>query len=448
VQFSFLGMHHLKKIFVFAVKLVCFNILILHVFLGPRDVFAINYLLSPKDLISRQKVGSGSQTFTITTDHTVTFSMQSGIAWGQGGEIVFDFTTTTNGQNGSATGNKFFISATSTWVISDFSVTGDSLTTIDSINAATSSSPVHSDLIYSGSACATSGASRVAIALVSKTDGSEPIFGFKRCGSGASGATSISITINGESATNGQIGNPSTTGTYAVTLLHKTGATYNNSSTGNTMSSQGQLAIQIISNDQLALTATTSPIVSFTVQSITSLSSCNSSITDSGGSFSFPNPLLRQAINSSQNWICIYLNSNSGTTTKGRVYVNSVNGVLTTQSGYPPAVTCTATTCIPDEAITTPSSSALAIGTEGYGLCVDTSGGNTNATATSPFNASPCTIAATNSTVGTAGKNQQEIWSTTSQAANAAILAKLSLSDTTPAGTYTDTILFIGVGIF
>jgi hypothetical protein len=223
--------------------------------------------------------------------------------------------------------------------------------------------------------------------------------------------------------------NPGTAGSYVVTL-------------GGT-SITGSFAIAIVTDDQVGITATVYPSITFDVGAQVAATACDGTFSADGGTVAL-GTLSTTAVTSSDAssvyHICSRLTTNSAS--GAVVTVKSLNGGLT------------ATYTIPSNTAT-----PLAINTAGYGLCVGSVVGDTGKdtsipagvtpTRVSPFAGSPCT--STDNNIGGVTTSAQSIWSVSaaSQNAFARIYVKAGISGTVPPSTgYADTLTFVATGTF
>lgn len=204
----------------------------------------------------------------------------------------------------------------------------------------------------------------------------------------------------------------------------------------------GQFAIAIVTDDQVGVTATVDPSITFVVGAGTG--TCNGSWSTNGGTVAL-GTLTTGAITSSTvssvNHICTLVSTNA--TSGAIVTVKSANASLksTSVSGD-----------------TIPSASAaMAAGTANYGLCGDDVTGKASTTPTSadpaldsPYTGS-CTNGAAAGTVGLVDGTARTIWHVTgpTSAAYQEIQVKAAISGTTKAHSdYTDTLTFVATGTF
>jgi len=225
--------------------------------------------------------------------------------------------------------------------------------------------------------------------------------------------------------------NPASPGTNLVTIGGVAGIT-------------GSFAVASVTNDQVGVTASVNPAITFDVGAQASGTGCDGTFSADGGTVAL-GTLSTSTVTSSDAssimHICSRLTTNAGS--GAVVTVKSLNGNLTSTAGTIPSNTAT----------------PLAINTAGYGLCVGSAGADTGfdvtvpigvlPTRVSPFNNASCTAAAHN--IGGVTQSAQSIWSVSgaSQSAFARIYVKAGISGTVPASaSYSDTLTFVATGTF
>jgi hypothetical protein len=263
------------------------------------------------------------------------------------------------------------------------------------------------------------------------------------CGSGTAsaglGTTILTITGTGGGCTGTLVvgsvtpftsTNPSSAGSYTVTL-------------GGT-SITGSFAVAIVTDDQVGVSASVDPSITFDVGAQASATACASGFNTDGGTVALGTLSTTTVTSSDANsvmHICSRLTTNAAS--GAVVTVKSANGNLTSTAGTIPSNTAT----------------PLATNTAGYGLCVGSAGADTGFDVTipvgvlptriSPFNNASCTSAAHN--IGAVTTSAQSIWSVSaaSQNAFARIYVKAGISSTVPASaSYSDTLTFVATGTF
>ncbi len=230
--------------------------------------------------------------------------------------------------------------------------------------------------------------------------------------------------------------NPSGTGSVVVTVVTGVG----------TGGISGSFALTIVTADQVSITASIDPSITFNVGSQSSGTACAGSFAGNGGTVAL-GTLTTGAVATSDTGvanICTRVTTNAGS--GAVVTVKSLNGSLKS-------------TAVPGDVISS-STATLTAGTNGYGLCVGSGGGASETgkdvttpagatpTATAPF-ASSCTTAAHN--VGALTTSAQGIWSVTGAVQNGyfKLYVKAAISGTQPAHSdYADTLTFVATGTF
>jgi hypothetical protein len=235
-----------------------------------------------------------------------------------------------------------------------------------------------------------------------------------------------------------------TTGTLTITGFTGTnpsGAGSNTVAITGTANVVGSFAVTTVANDQISITASIDPSITFNVGMQSSGTACAGTFSGNGGTVAL-GTLTTGAVATSDNGsignICSRLTTNAGS--GAVVTVTSANGAL--KSGTDQINSATAT---------------LVAGTSGYGICAGSSSDSGKDTttpvsatpaATSPFN-STCTAAA--HSVGALTTSPQSIWSVPNASQNAyfKIYVKAAISGTVPAHTnYADTLTFVATGTF
>jgi len=221
-------------------------------------------------------------------------------------------------------------------------------------------------------------------------------------------------------------------GTYVVTLAGSAGIT-------------GTFAVVIVSDDQVSITASIDPSITFNIGSQAAATACDGTFAGNGGTVAL-GTLTTGAVTSSDASSVFHICS--------RVTTNAGSGAVVTVKSLNAALKSTA---VGTDTIAS-SSATLVAGTSGYGLCAGSAGGDSgkDATtpvggtpaATSPFNGS-CTNAA--HAVGGLTTGAQSIWSVPTATQNAffRMYVKAAISGTVPAHSdYADTLTFVATGTF
>ena len=244
---------------------------------------------------------------------------------------------------------------------------------------------------------------------------------------------------------NDHITNPGSAGSYAVTV-------------GGTFGDTGSLGVGITSDDQVIVTATVDPTLTFNIGATNA--TCDNAFAGNGGTVALgtlqstavaASGATRNGAGGTVEHICARLSTNA--TAGYNVTVKSTNGSLKSTSA--------SADMIPVAAVTgTPTSVTSTSGTPSYGLCFGTGGTSgvdvTTPVGTAPSATSPYNPTCTSST--TIGDLYGQLSTTTSQVLSGASVAqnawatlrvKALISATTPAhNDYTDTLTFVATGTF
>ncbi len=242
------------------------------------------------------------------------------------------------------------------------------------------------------------------------------------------GCTAGTLTINFTGT------NPGTAGSKTSTMAGGAGLT------------GASYAEAIVTDDQVSVTASVDPSITFNVGTQAPPSSgCTAAFAGNGGSVAFGS-LSTASISSSDvntvNHICTRVSTNAGS--GAVVTVKSLNASLKSTS--------VAGDTIPS------ATAAMAAGTSNYGLCASAT--VSGLTATVPVGATPTRSAPFNSTcaadtaagsVGALTTSAQTVWSVSGAVSNGFFLLvlKAAISATQPAhNDYTDTLTFVATGTF
>jgi len=259
-------------------------------------------------------------------------------------------------------------------------------------------------------------------------------------GSIGSGTASVNVaTVTLTSCTAGALTitsftgtNPASPGSNVVTLGGAAGLT-------------GTFAVTTVTDDQISITASIDPSITFNVGSQASATACDGTFVGNGGTVAL-GTLTTGAIASSDvssvAHICTRVTTNAGS--GAAVTVKSLNAAL--QSVGTPGDKINSATA------------ALAAGSSGYGVCAGSGGSDTGKDATTPAGVTPARVSpfnsscdASNHNVGALTTSAQNIWtvSQATQNAFARIWVKAAISGTVPAHTdYSDTLTFVATGTF
>lgn len=217
-------------------------------------------------------------------------------------------------------------------------------------------------------------------------------------------------------------------GTYTVTLAGSAGIT-------------GTFAVVIVSEDQVSITASVDPSITFNVGANLG---CSGAFSGNGGTVAL-GAITTGAVATSNgttvNNICTRVTTNAGS--GAAVTVRSLNAALTSTST--PAHTIASATA------------TLAGGTNGYGLCAgstsDSGRDSTTPAGSVPAASSPFSSTCTNTghQVGQLTTGTQTVWTIAGPSQNAYfnLYVKAAISGTQPAHTdYADTLTFIATATF
>ncbi|MFC1703022.1 beta strand repeat-containing protein [Patescibacteria group bacterium] len=229
----------------------------------------------------------------------------------------------------------------------------------------------------------------------------------------------------------------------AQITLHSTPGAYEISWTNDS----GTAIIAVVDSDQVSVSGTVNPTITFNVGSQAAATACNGTFTTSGGTLGL-GTLSTSTVTSSDAASIPHICS--------RVSHNGTGGaVVSVKSLYGEM----RSTSVPADTITSATATPLSVGVEGYGMCVGSGGSDTGLDVTVPVGSSPVRVAPfNNATCTNTGHNiggltgsTQTIWSLAgpSQNAFARIYVKASISAITEAhDDYTDTLTFIATGTY
>ncbi len=256
-------------------------------------------------------------------------------------------------------------------------------------------------------------------------------------GSGTVGSNTATVTLT--SCTAGTLTitsftgtNPAGAGSNLVTVTGAAGLT-------------GSFAVTTVTSDQVSITASIDPSITFNVGSQASATACDGTFSGNGGTVGL-GTLTTGAVASSDAssvpHICSRITTNAGS--GAAVSVKSLNAALQSVA-------------VSGDKINS-ATATLAAGTSGYGLCAGSAGGDSGKDVTTPVGASPAAVSPFNSActsavhnVGALTTSAQNVWNTTGAVANGffRLYVKAAISGTVPAHTdYADTLTFIATGTF
>lgn len=264
--------------------------------------------------------------------------------------------------------------------------------------------------------------------------GTAPVFGSTvstmtaTCGTG--GCSAGTVTITGGTATN-----PGITGYFILEI------------TNDENSDSAVLAVAISDSDFVSVTAIIDPVISFNIGTQSQASPCSELFSGNEGTLALGILSFTDVVSSDQtvpsaiDHICSRVTTNA--TNGASVTIRSASVGLASNST--PADVIDAT---PPGTITT-----LTPGTEGFGVCVDSSGGSGSALGASPSAVAPydgtCTDA--DHDVGGVDGTDRTIWSVDgpTDRAHMSVLVKAAIDGTTAVhNDYEDTLTFIATGNF
>lgn len=391
-----------KKIFTTVIK-ISFVSLVLAMSLFQFNVLPAraDALASVSDLMTRLADSTPSNTYS---DHTIQFTLPAGInfdATGSEDQINIDFDDGFTRVVGFS--------------VSDFTIT-DGTTTWNILNALQGAAPQTPDCTFATS-------EHVSIAFETDTD----IFRFRACaGTGftpsVDGAT-ITITINGNGPSSGYYANPAAAGSKQIDI--------DVDDEGTAGVHSGALAVGIVPDDRVTVTATVDPFLTFDIDTTTVAMPG----TETGAPYSVElGTLSASAIKTSNNSTVksIYLDFQTNAASGGTVTVQDSNaGLASAATGH----------------TISSSSGLLSAGTERYGICYSSvSNLDTYYPTYHTGNCTPTkhTVGALQTTpqnfIGTSGPNTP---------GRVEVLVKAAISNVTSAAPdYTDTLTFIATGTF
>lgn len=263
------------------------------------------------------------------------------------------------------------------------------------------------------------------------------------CGAGvatASFATNVLTVTSGGTVCTGALTvtpytgtNPASAGSKTITLAGTAGIT-------------GSFAIAIVTDDQVSVTASVDPSITFNVGAEASVTACAGTFAGNGGTVAL-GTLTTGAVASSDaasvNHICTRVSTNAGS--GAVVTVKSLNAALKS-------------TAVPGDTIAS-GTATLVAGTSGYGLCAGSAGVDSGKDTTTPVGATPtrtapfagATCTAAGHDVGVLTTGAQNVWTLSAASQNAffRLYVKAAISGTVPAhNDYTDTLTFVATGTF
>ncbi len=208
----------------------------------------------------------------------------------------------------------------------------------------------------------------------------------------------------------------------------------------------GTFAVAIVTDDQVSVTASVDPSLTFNVGAEASATACAGTFAGNGGTVAL-GTLTTGAVASSDassvNHICSRVSTNAGS--GAVVTVKSTNAALKSTS-------------TPADVINS-ATATLVAGTSGYGLCAGSAGADSGKDSTTPTGATPARVSPFNGTtctssghdVGALTTSAQNAWTLSGPSQNAffRMYVKAAISATVPAhNDYTDTLTFVATGTF
>lgn len=276
----------IKKIASSFILVSFFSFSVLGVFL-PRFANAAP-ITSARDTMTRLKIST-------TADHTLGFTLPTGVTFDSNDELRIDFPHSSGFTQGG------------TWATGDFTFNDGTSRTINAVEATASPN---------GSVTGCSdGANNVGVEI----DTTNLVFAVIPCGvsfSASATAASITFTIDGTTI-NGTLTNPSGAGSYIITISNDED---NNSSDDDTVS----IAIRIVNDDQVVVTATVDPTLTFALSANSVALGTLSSSAPSSGSHT-----ITAATNGSGGFVVSY---NGATLTSGVNTISAIGGTAAASS--------------------------------------------------------------------------------------------------------------------
>jgi hypothetical protein len=249
------------------------------------------------------------------------------------------------------------------------------------------------------------------------------------------GGTACTGTLTIGSVTPFTATNPGSAGSYTVTL-------------GGTGSVTGSYAVPIVNNDQVGITATVNPSITFDVGSQASATACAGTFNSDGGTVAL-GTLSTASVTSSDD-------VNSTPHICSRLTTNAASGAVVTVASANAAL---ASISKPTDTIASATATPLLPSVSGYGLCAGSAGSDSGKDATTPTGASPSAVApfnnvncdSTHHNIGGLTLSPQNVWTVSAASQNAffRLYIKASVSGTVPSHSdYADTLTFVATGTF
>jgi hypothetical protein len=357
---------------------------------------------SKSDTMTRLKIST-------TADHTVRFTLPSGVDFDHTGgrdSVSVDFPS------------GFTSSASGTWVTGDFTFNDGTARTVNAVAQGSGVTDV---------GCA-DGANNVGIAV----DTAAAVFKVLPCGTSYTASTStstVTLTIDG-TTTDGTLTNPSSAGSNTISL-----SMVDNGSTAN---QTGSLAVSIADDDQVTVTATVDPSITFDLDTATTDTESAAPYTVALGTITSTDTRV-SGTTDGVNFIWIDLSTNASL--GAQVTIRNANG----SSGL------VSTSVTADDIDSTDGS--VGDNTENYGVCIVTSTATTGTfDDEGPYDGDTCAANSETNNVQQLTTTGEVILDTNNAAVDAGraqISVQASITSVQPAhNDYTDTLTFIATGTF
>lgn len=410
-----------KKVFLSGLDRFAIFSIVAMTFLPP-----VTQVVSAAEFTSAKLSLSRVQASVTAVTNTWTLVMPSAVDWdgdtGTRDEIVLDYPA-----------SSVTFDAAADWGTTDFTITdngtGSTTVTVFSVTANATT--------FTYGTCAGAGTNDAVIAV----DVDDLRIGLKRC--------SDTFTTNGNGSTvtiaiANEINN-GTAATYVVPVAQDEDCGTSDTAgcgaaaTDNSIST----AIDIISDDQIATSASVDPTIDFEISVEASECGAATALAAAG---TLALGTLSSASIDRNGYVCTRLDTNA--TDGASVYVTSGGALISTSQ---------AADLIPDTADTSMSEQTISAGTEEYGLCVDSGGSGTGAgsgatpTADGDFDGDATCTDSTGTKVGELTTATEQVWSVSGPAVNAFanLFVFAAVSTLTEAHTdYADTLTFTVASTF
>lgn len=382
-------------------------------------------ITTAKDTMTR--VADSTPT-AVNADHVFTFNLPGATtldAAGSADQINIDYPHSSG------------FTQSGTWGTTDFALTDGTTTyTIDSVTQAVA--PTAPDCTGA------TGANKVRVAVETDTH----VFRFRACAGTSFTASEQDLTLSilGASGGAGTLSNPTAAASYSILITHDDeGVTTANSTT---------IAVGIADDDQVTVTATVDPSLTFDLDVGTAVDSNSApTYTVALGTLTAGAVTSSDAGSPEVNMIGMDINTNAGSGVAVTVKSGSATGLCSTS--------------VPGDCIEFNAGGTIAAGTEDYGICVYQVKSTSSVaafTAAAAFDADSlsaasggtdtsgtCDFDSHNTGSGTLSNSAQTIVSTTAgiSGGRAEVFVKAAISAVTPAhNDYTDTLTFVATATF